>query len=508
MSVRDALALVERFQLVELLEGAVLVAGLAPRDALGTGDMAAALAGLGQTGRGSILPRTRRGCARPPCRGSAPSAPASPPAGRRAGCCPVRSPGSWRRRGWALGGQLAAFGQPFLAATVHQPHVLVTVQLQLPKSPGGEPVVVVAIEHHRGVVADAGPAISCSKSALGMTSRRTVSQSWVVQFQAIAPGRGPARRHWCRRRPRPAGHSHPCRVLPPSPCRPASRDVRSLSWFPPVRPQAPALARSGPVNTTGHRCRARRGACQLTCRSCAHSLASVAGAHNGREENRGHGVTDPDPHRPRPAGPGRRAFRADRRCWGQLAGKPDGAPGWPVRGNPPGRSSGGRGRELVRTLTGLAGQGLQVTAEPGLGEAPTAARPMLTLELVGADHPGIVHDIAHALASRESTSRSSRPTSPPAHSPARLCSEPLPACAPRPASTSPPCASPGGAGQRADGRYRAGCHRQRVSAWLGPGSTGAISGPGRAACRGRSPASRWPAGSARTDIGPAGPCCG
>ena len=57
--------------------------------------------------------------------------------------------------------------------------------------------------------------------------------------------------------------------------------------------------------------------------------------------------------------------------------------------------------ELMRSLTGLAGQGLQVTAERGLGEAPTAARPLLTLELVGADHPGIVHDIAHALAGRD-----------------------------------------------------------------------------------------------------------
>src|SRR5262249_34083353 len=47
----NALRRVERAQLVEALERAVLVAVLAPRNALGAGNVAAALARLGQAGR-------------------------------------------------------------------------------------------------------------------------------------------------------------------------------------------------------------------------------------------------------------------------------------------------------------------------------------------------------------------------------------------------------------------------------------------------------------------------
>src|SRR5579884_3076393 len=49
--VRDPLRGVERLQLVEALERAVVVAVLAPRDALRAGDVTAALAGLGKPGR-------------------------------------------------------------------------------------------------------------------------------------------------------------------------------------------------------------------------------------------------------------------------------------------------------------------------------------------------------------------------------------------------------------------------------------------------------------------------
>src|SRR5262245_55134073 len=39
--------------------------------------------------------------------------------------------------------ELPAFGEPLLSAAVHDPHVLMTVNLQLPERPRGKPVVVV-----------------------------------------------------------------------------------------------------------------------------------------------------------------------------------------------------------------------------------------------------------------------------------------------------------------------------------------------------------------------------
>jgi hypothetical protein len=55
-----------------------------------------------------------------------------------------------------LGRQLPPFGDPLLAAAIHEADVFVPVDLQLPQRPCGEPVVVIAIEDHGGVVADAG----------------------------------------------------------------------------------------------------------------------------------------------------------------------------------------------------------------------------------------------------------------------------------------------------------------------------------------------------------------
>jgi glycine cleavage system regulatory protein len=56
--------------------------------------------------------------------------------------------------------------------------------------------------------------------------------------------------------------------------------------------------------------------------------------------------------------------------------------------------------DLVAALRGLEAEGLHVTAERGLGAEPAQARHLLTLELVGHDRPGIVRDIARALAGR------------------------------------------------------------------------------------------------------------
>jgi len=59
---------------------------------------------------------------------------------------------------------------------------------------------------------------------------------------------------------------------------------------------------------------------------------------------------------------------------------------------------------LVESLRALGAEGLRVTVERGLGEAasPAAATPRhaLTLELVGQDRPGIVREVAQALAAR------------------------------------------------------------------------------------------------------------
>jgi glycine cleavage system regulatory protein len=55
---------------------------------------------------------------------------------------------------------------------------------------------------------------------------------------------------------------------------------------------------------------------------------------------------------------------------------------------------------LVEGLRGLESEGLHATVERGLGEEAAAPYQTLLLELVGQDHPGIVREIAQALAAR------------------------------------------------------------------------------------------------------------
>jgi glycine cleavage system regulatory protein len=58
-----------------------------------------------------------------------------------------------------------------------------------------------------------------------------------------------------------------------------------------------------------------------------------------------------------------------------------------------------RSEELLRALAALERRGLRVAAEPG---AAGGARALpVTLELVGADHPGIVRDVSTLLARRQ-----------------------------------------------------------------------------------------------------------
>ena len=56
---------------------------------------------------------------------------------------------------------------------------------------------------------------------------------------------------------------------------------------------------------------------------------------------------------------------------------------------------------LIRDLEPLEDQGLlEITVEKVDREEPAAPSTLLSLELVGTDHPGIIHDISHALAER------------------------------------------------------------------------------------------------------------
>ena len=55
---------------------------------------------------------------------------------------------------------------------------------------------------------------------------------------------------------------------------------------------------------------------------------------------------------------------------------------------------------LIRALRELEVQGIRLTVEQGIGEEAPSAYKGLTLELIGHDHPGIVRDIARALAER------------------------------------------------------------------------------------------------------------
>jgi glycine cleavage system regulatory protein len=60
----------------------------------------------------------------------------------------------------------------------------------------------------------------------------------------------------------------------------------------------------------------------------------------------------------------------------------------------------GNAAGLTDALRGLEAEGLRITIEAGTGEEPASSYAALRLELVGHDHPGIVRDVARALAER------------------------------------------------------------------------------------------------------------
>jgi glycine cleavage system regulatory protein len=55
---------------------------------------------------------------------------------------------------------------------------------------------------------------------------------------------------------------------------------------------------------------------------------------------------------------------------------------------------------LIQSLRELEVQGLRLTVERGVSDAAAASSQMLKLEVMGHDHPGIVRDVARALAER------------------------------------------------------------------------------------------------------------
>ena len=57
---------------------------------------------------------------------------------------------------------------------------------------------------------------------------------------------------------------------------------------------------------------------------------------------------------------------------------------------------------LLRDLEPLEAQGLlEITAEEAGPLEPAPPSTLLSLDLVGVDHPGIIHEVAHALATRD-----------------------------------------------------------------------------------------------------------
>ena len=60
----------------------------------------------------------------------------------------------------------------------------------------------------------------------------------------------------------------------------------------------------------------------------------------------------------------------------------------------------GEVEHLLADLRALEAEGLHATVARGLGDEGVASYQTMTLELVGHDHPGIVRDIAEALAAR------------------------------------------------------------------------------------------------------------
>ena len=95
---------------------------------------------------------------------------------------------------------------------------------------------------------------------------------------------------------------------------------------------------------------------------------------------------------------------------GQLFGKPHGASGGKIRRQRHGRDPAGQIAALRKALNVLEDEGFHLTVEEAKAEA-LAAGPLYNLDLVGPDHPGILHEITHCLAERGVSVEDRRPIS-------------------------------------------------------------------------------------------------
>src|ERR1700683_3833531 len=156
----DALVAIELLQRIGILERTVFVHSLRPRHTDRARNVPAALRGLAHAGwrnhlAGELVIRTH-----------VYEFHNTLPFERRENMLTLGANRSIRRFGAIsgglrtrrLGGKLPLFLKPFLAPAIHDADIAVAVVLQLPEGPGGEPIVVVSIDHNRAVVRDAGAA--------------------------------------------------------------------------------------------------------------------------------------------------------------------------------------------------------------------------------------------------------------------------------------------------------------------------------------------------------------
>src|SRR6266481_939981 len=164
----DALGVVEFFQIVVRLKGAVFVGRVCPGNVRGLGNVAGTLGSFGHARRGDNLAgKFINGANVDELAGLA-----TFDDGEDfflAGAEGIVNARNVIGRGGDFGGILcerSLFLEPLFAATVDEANVLMAVELQLPESVSGEPVVVVAIKKDGGVVGNAGGAEKPFESGL------------------------------------------------------------------------------------------------------------------------------------------------------------------------------------------------------------------------------------------------------------------------------------------------------------------------------------------------------
>ena len=151
----DSCSFIESLELVKGLEGPIFIARLGPGDAAGARDVSPSLTRLRQTGWGEHLTRKLLR-----------AADINQLHGFFLGrLLHVQQVGTNREIGVAgrvgldghiggIGTEFSTFLQPFGPSAIHDAYILVPVNLELPESPGGKPVVIVAVKNHLGAVAD------------------------------------------------------------------------------------------------------------------------------------------------------------------------------------------------------------------------------------------------------------------------------------------------------------------------------------------------------------------